>query len=194
MSNIKYIIGADEVGTGAYAGPGVFCGVRAPIDWFIPGLNDSKKLNSARREELSAALLGLNNITYVLVCKSNVEIDTHGLGACIKQAYQEIADRLLPPKNDLTNDTTMVIDGTVRLPKADSRVTCLVKADQKLPSVMAASILAKVYRDNLMHKLSEQYPVYDWTNNVGYGVTKHKEAIKKFGLCDLHRKSYKIKL
>ena len=186
---MQYIIGADEVGYGAWAGPLVVCGVRADPKWVIPGLNDSKKLSEKKRDQLSSILLSLTEISYVLVSKENTEIDNLGLGVCLKQAYQEVASKLL------TADSTMVIDGTVKLVRPDPRVSCLIKADQKVPTVMAASIIAKVYRDGLMRKFAIQYPMYDWENNVGYGgAQKHRDGIKKHGLCVLHRHSYKMKL
>jgi ribonuclease HII len=185
----SYIIGADEVGYGAWAGPLVVCGVRAKDTWLIPGLNDSKKLSRKKRENMSALLLANTEIQYEIVSKSNTEIDNFGLGVCLKQAYQEVADKLL------TLADRMVIDGTVKLPKRDPRVSCLIKADQKVSTVMAASIIAKVYRDNLMYKLAAQYPMYDWENNVGYGgAQNHRDGIKKHGFCELHRHSYKIKI
>ena len=184
----EYIVGADEVGYGSWAGPLVVCGVKADKDWTYPGLNDSKKLSAKKREALSDVLTRLDTITYVLVSKTNVEIDTLGLGVCLKAAYQEVADKLL------TDDATMVMDGVIKLPKPDARIVSIIKADTTVATVMAASIIAKVYRDNLMHKLAAQYPMYGWESNVGYGATVHKEGIKKHGLCDLHRKSYRIKL
>lgn len=181
------IIGADEVGTGALAGPFCVCAVRAPEDWSLDGLNDSKKLSAKKRGEILLLLMKEASIQYLIIEKSNELIDQKGLGVCLKEAYIEVITGLLGP------DDHAIIDGMVKLP-FDQRVQSLIKADQKIPAVMAASIIAKEYRDDLMHKLHWKHTEYDWLNNVGYGTASHKYAIKKFGMTDLHRKSYKLKL
>lgn len=185
---MSYIIGADEVGYGSWAGPLVVCAVRAPIDWQMSGLNDSKQLTIAKRELLSTLLLADKEIEYAIVEKPNQSIDTDGLGVCLKQAYVTVVSNLLLPGDEA------IIDGTVKLPELGPQVSCLVKADTKIPAVMAASIIAKVYRDNLMKNLDGQHPEYNWKKNVGYGTAEHKEAIKKYGFTGFHRKSYNIKL
>jgi ribonuclease HII len=187
----NYIIGADGVGEGSIAGPAVYCGVIAKNDWTHAGIDDSKKLTSARRAVLVRELMQLDTIEHIIVVKSNVEIDTVGLAAAMRAAYGEIASFFLP---DDVLDAMMIIDGQVKLSVANERIKSVPKADGIYPTVMAASILAKEHHDHLMKTYAKDYPGYDFENSVGYGSKKHKDGIRKFGMCDLHRKSYKIKL
>lgn len=181
------IIGADEVGYGSWAGPLVVCAVKAPVGWSLDGLDDSKKLSAKKRGEALLSLMKETVIQFSIVEKSNELIDQKGLGVCLKEAYVEVITELLGPEDQA------IIDGTVKL-SLGSQVTSLIKADQKIPAVMAASIIAKEYRDDLMHKLHIKHPEYNWLKNVGYGTADHKAAIKKHGMSELHRHSYKIKL
>ncbi|HVI42706.1 MAG TPA: ribonuclease HII [Anaerovoracaceae bacterium] len=184
----EYIIGVDDVGSGPWAGPLVVCAVRAPIDWTMAGLKDSKQLSDKKLEQLSALLLADKAIQHVFIEKSNDVIDEKGLGQASKEAYVEAMLALYQPGDK------GIIDGDIKLSSLPPNVSCMVKADQQLPSVMAAAIIAKVYRDGLMTKLDEQFPMYNWKSNVGYGTKDHKEGIKKYGLSIHHRKSFKIKL
>lgn len=182
-----FIIGADECGTGSYCGPLVVCGIRAPSGWSMPGLNDSKKLSPARREELRVKLLNENLITYHIAERSNVIIDELGLATALKDAYVEVFQKLYTP------DCQIIIDGTLNFDKllpSDYDWRSEPKADTKYPAVMGASILGKTHRDSLMRDLSKQYPVYDWQSNVGYGAPKHIAGLKTYGASELHRFSY----
>ena len=194
VSEKKFVIGCDEVGYGCWAGPLVVCGVRAPKDWNLVGLNDSKKLSAAKREALQAKLLDLvdkKDINCFLVEKSNTEIDKMGVGVALKQSYVEVFKSLYTPESLIVSDGILKFDG-MGVDTFDQ--VSIIKADGQIPAVMAASILAKTYRDSLMKELHKLYPEYDWENNVGYGVASHKAAIKKIGLTELHRRSYNIKI
>lgn len=184
----EYIVGVDDVGSGPLAGPLVVCAVRAPADWALAGLKDSKTLSTKRLEELSAILLADKSIQHLIIEKSNDEIDDKGLGEASKEAYLEAALGLLQEGDKA------IIDGNIKFTSCPANVSCMVKADQQMPTVMAAAIIAKVHRDNIMKGYHTLCPQYNWASNVGYGTKEHKEAIKKYGLSSLHRKSFNIKL
>lgn len=187
--NIKYIIGSDEVGTGAYAGIFCVCAVRAPIEWSLEGLNDSKKLSEKKRLELEKNILleyKNKNIQYSLLEISPSKIDDQGLGVALKFAHQCVINNLSVPQ------TIAIVDGKLNI-QANVETKSLIRADAQIPTVMAASILAKCHRDRVMKKLHEKYPMYGWKDNVGYLVEAHKKAIKEHGLSPLHRKSFKVK-
>jgi ribonuclease HII len=189
----NYIIGCDECGYGSIAGMLVVCGVQAPKNWSLEGLNDSKKLSEKRRNIMRDKLLSLvqkGEIYYHIAQRSNDQIDEHGLGVMLKDAYQECFTSLL------VDNSLIVCDGTLKFDSTPTDQVSLVKADTLVPSVMAASILGKTYRDSVMRELHKDYPYYDWINNVGYYGANglHIEGIKKYGYSPLHRLSYNLKV
>jgi ribonuclease HII len=185
-----HIIGADEVGYGSLAGPLVVCGVKAPKDWSMPGLNDSKKLSAKKREALLLPLMKLvqkKEILYHLVERSNEYIDKVGVAIALKESYVEIFKQFYCP------DSLIISDGTLKFDNMGVDgydMVSLIKADGLVPAVMAASIIAKTWRDDKMHALHYKYPNYGWDHNVGYGAKDHMDAIAKYGPCELHRFSY----
>jgi ribonuclease HII len=183
-------IGADEVGYGSLAGPLVVVAVRAPKDWALDGLNDSKKLSPKKRGVMLLKLMKLvksKEITYHLAERSNIEIDKRGVYVALKDAYVECFHALYTP------DSLIISDGNLKFDNlgvgAYDQVS-VIKADSKYPAVMAASIIAKEWRDDKMHTLHFTYPAYGWDHNVGYAAKDHLEAIDKYGPCPLHRFSY----
>jgi ribonuclease HII len=197
---MTHIIGIDEVGTGAWAGPIFIGGVRAPINWIMPGLKDSKKLTRETRAELTQQLHQQRDqgiIDFTTSMSPNDEIDELGLGVVAKMCYTTAISRLY-------KDTDQVIlDGNLN-PKHllkyglninMENMKSVIKADDKYPVVMAASIIAKYYRDELMITVGHGFnPEYGWDKNVGYIVPDHKDAVRKYGLSSMHRKSYNVKL
>ncbi len=190
MSDKPVIIGCDEVGYGCLAGPLVVVGVRAPADWKLEGLNDSKKLSAKKREAMLLPLMKLaqnKEITYHLAERSNEQIDKMGVAAALKDAYVECFHALY------NTDSLIIIDGILKFDNlgvdAYDKMS-VIKADAKYPAVMAASIIAKTYRDDKMHQLHHTYPQYGWDHNVGYPAKDHLDAIQKHGPCPLHRFSY----
>jgi len=188
------IIGADEVGYGCLAGPLVVCGVKAPEDWNLEGLNDSKKLSEKKRLIMGGKLSDLvesNEISFYIAEKSNVIIDQFGVASALRDAYIEVFHAL-----GEHNPILIIVDGNLKFDCPSLRAYTIkteVKADAKFPTVMAASIIAKNYRDGLMHAMDNIHPQYGWIKNVGYGSASHIAAIRKYGLSPLHRRSYKVK-
>jgi len=184
------IVGCDEVGYGALSGPLVVVGVRAPKDWTLAGLNDSKKLSAKKRDALLLPLMKLvqnKEISYHLAERSNAEIDKVGVAVALKDAYVECFKALYQEDCLIISDGILKFDG---LGVDDYDKVSVIKADAKFPTVMAASIIAKTYRDDKMHQLHHTYPNYGWDSNVGYGAKDHLAAIEKYGPCPLHRFSY----
>jgi ribonuclease HII len=185
------IVGCDEVGTGSWAGPLVVVGVRAPREWALEGLNDSKKLSPKKRETMSATLeklIASGDLAWSLAERSNAIIDQIGLGVALKDAYCEVFKRLYG------DEALIISDGVLKFDNEEINAydkVSIVKADTKFAQVMAASILAKVYRDSKMKLLHKQYPNYGWDSNVGYHSATHMAGLLADGPCPLHRHSYK---
>lgn len=190
-STKQFIVGCDEVGYGCLAGPLVVCGVRAPKNWSLLGLNVSKKLSEKKRLVMRDKLMPLINkqeIDWHLAERSNNYIDKVGVAVALKDAYIECFRAL-----DKQHEHLVITDGILNfkgLGVDDYDLISLIKADTKIPAVMAASILAKTYRDEKMKKLHDLHPEYGWNHNVGYGSKDHLEALGKIGPCPLHRFSY----
>lgn len=197
MSEMQYsnlIIGADEVGKGSLAGSVVVCGVKASKDWNLEGLNDSKKLSEKKRKIIGDKLSKLIDdgvISFHIAERSNVIIDKVGIEIALKDAYVEVFHALGEHKPNL-----IIVDGILKFDNLGVDVYTIntqVKADTTVPTVMAASIIAKNYRDNTMKIFHSLHSQYDWDSNMGYGSKNHIAAIKKYGLSPLHRRSYKVK-
>jgi len=175
------IVGIDEVGRGAWAGPMVV-GAVALTGNEIEGLTDSKKLTAKRRQLLSGIIrkttphIGLGWV-------SARTIDEIGLSMALKVAAKQALSEIK------TDYDEIIIDGTIKLID-DERVTTLKKADLLVPSVSAASIIAKVARDYYMHRISPDYPAYGFEKHVGYGTAFHRQAIENYGASDQHRMSF----
>ncbi len=176
---IENLCGIDEAGRGPFAGPLVVAGVILKKD--IDELNDSKKLTEKKREKLFDIIK--QNSLHHIVFKSSELIDEKGLSYCLRTSIQEIMENLNTCEYLMDGNTTFGIEN----------LKCLVKADATIKEVSAASILAKVSRDRYMYEISEKYPQYLFGKHKGYGTKAHIEAIKEFGYCVEHRKSFKIK-
>lgn len=197
----KTIIGLDEVGTGSYAGPCLIGAVRATSDWSIPGLADSKALSAKKREAIARLLLiekEEGRIQFVLIPASPAFIDEKGLGTAHKLSFITAIQTLYTGGE---NAEEVILDGNLN-PKHLEKLGLFLpasirsepKADSRYPTVMAAAILAKVYRDGIMKELAKDFPGYEWEKNVGYLAPAHIEGIKKLGLTEHHRKSYKVQI
>jgi ribonuclease HII len=178
------ILGIDEVGRGPWAGP-LVVGAVVLGSADISGLTDSKKLSKKRRDEFDALIreraagIGLGWV-------SPLEIDTIGLSAALKLATKRAVEQIRAPYHEI------IIDGIVNFLQDTSKgqyVTTMKKADLLVPAVSAASIIAKVARDNYMIEQGLQYPGYGFENHVGYGTAAHIKAIDELGITPLHRLS-----
>lgn len=175
------VIGVDEVGRGAWAGPLVVGAVQLSCQ--IDGLKDSKVLTAAARQKLADKIYeSCDHFGFGWVEPGKV--DELGLTAATRLAM-EIAVKSFP------SDAEIIIDGRLNYLSGRQNTQTLVRADSSIPAVSAASVIAKVARDEYMKKQSRTYSCYGFETNVGYGTSFHREAIEKFGLCSLHRRSWK---
>lgn len=175
---MKEICGIDEAGRGCAAGNLTICGCVLSKEIF--GLKDSKKLTPKKREEIFKEIC--KNSKFLCVHFTSKEVDFYGLSKCLQKG-------LLIIKSHFEN-CDFIYDGNCDF---KTKIPTLVKADAKIPSVSAASIIAKVSRDENMKLISKIYPQYEFDKNQGYLSKNHIEAIKKFGYTKFHRKTYKIK-
>ena len=178
------IVGIDEVGRGPWAGPLVVGAVVLGCD--IDGLTDSKKLTKKRREILSAEILEKAAAVGLGWVHAD-EIDELGLSASLVEATKRALTQITVPYHEI------IIDGTVNFLADTGKgpyVTTLKKADLLIPSVSAASIVAKVARDRFMEEQHEIYPAYGFGSHVGYGTAAHRAAIARHGVTPLHRLSF----
>lgn len=179
----KVIVGVDEVGRGAWAGPLVVGAVILSDANVIKNLKDSKVLSKSRRQTLSQIIhdqavgVGLGWVT-------SIEVDDLGLTKATTLAINRAIEKL--PEYD-----EIIIDGHINYLAENVKARCLIDADALLPCVSAASIAAKVARDDYMADLDKKYPGYGFDSNVGYGTAKHRQAIDELGLCPEHRLSFK---
>ena len=173
------IAGTDEVGRGCLAGPVVAAAVILKED--IPGLTDSKKISPKKREFLADLILEKSFFAYGVV--SNNKIDKINiLNASLLAMKRAILN--LPVRPSL-----VLVDGTFK-PDLDIPMRAIIGGDSSENAISAASIIAKVYRDNLMIKYDSIFPVYDLKGNKGFGTKKHLEALKNFGHCEIHRTTF----
>lgn len=180
--DLQLVCGIDEVGRGCWAGPLVACALIFTKKITIKGLKDSKQLSPERREEIFELLQPV--CVYGIGMVSNVEIDTLGLTRATTSAYVRALEQLP------FTPSYIVIDGRDRHPLPLPSTT-LIKGDEKIKVIACASIIAKVTRDRMMMKISEKYPEYGFQEHKGYGTRRHQRALKKFGVTEIHRKSYK---
>ncbi len=179
------ICGIDEVGRGPWAGP-LVVGAVVLGDAIIPGLTDSKKLSPSKRKHLAAELRH-SSVSIGLGWVHADEIDMIGLSASLVEASKRAINNIQASYDEI------YIDGTVNFLKdtdKSSRVITLKKADLLIPSVSAASIIAKVARDEYMIRQSLLYPTYGFDAHKGYGTAFHQAAIAKEGVTPLHRLSF----
>ena len=173
------IAGTDEVGRGCLAGPVVAAAVILKED--IPGLTDSKKISPKKRQFLADLILEKSFFAYGVV--SNNKIDKINiLNASLLAMKRAILNLPVRP-------SMVLVDGTFK-PDLDIPMRAIIGGDSSENAISAASIIAKVYRDNLMIKYDSIFPVYDLKGNKGYGTKKHLEALKNFGHCEIHRTTF----
>ena len=179
----EYICGIDEAGRGPLAGPVVIAGVIMPKDSMIEGINDSKKVSEKKREKLYDIILE-EAISYSVAIIGQDVIDEINILNATKQGVTKVVEELDVKPNLILVDALTHID-TKGIPY-DS----IIKGDAKCYNIAVASIIAKVTRDRIMREWDKIYPQYGFINHKGYGTAKHIEAIKEYGPCPIHRKSF----
>ena len=178
---MELIAGVDEVGRGPLAGPVVAAAVILPKACKIPGLNDSKKIPKSKHKEIYEAVLQ-NAIAIGIGIKDNHVIDQVNIYEATKLAMMEAIGQLDPQPQHLLIDA-MKLD--LPIPQ-----TSIIKGDANSLSIAAASIVAKVTRDQMMEEFDREYPGYDFAQNAGYGTAKHLAGLDKLGVTPIHRRSF----
>ena len=177
---MKLVAGVDEVGRGCLAGPVIAAAVILRNN--IPGLKDSKKLSKKKREELS--LIIMKNSYFSFGSSSPKEIDEINiLQASLLAMKRAILNLSVEPGK-------ILIDG-IHKPDLNTDTQTIISGDSYIDEISAASIIAKVYRDNLMMQFDKKYPNFYFSSHMGYGTKVHKAAIKKYGITPIHRKTFK---
>ncbi len=180
----EYIAGVDEVGRGPFAGPVVCAAVVMPLDAenLIEGIDDSKKIKEERREQL-AALICERAVAYKICEESPETIDEINILEATKRCMKRAVEGLS------VQPDIVFVDGNFRI-NIELPQQYIVRGDALSYSIGAASILAKVYRDSLMREYDKQYPQYGFARHKGYGTAVHIRALKEFGPCPIHRKTF----
>ena len=178
---MELIAGVDEVGRGPLAGPVVAAAVILPKACKIPGLNDSKKIPKSKHKEIYEAVLQ-NAIAIGIGIKDNHVIDQVNIYEATKLAMMEAIGQLEPQPQHLLIDA-MKLD--LPIPQ-----TSIIKGDANSLSIAAASIVAKVTRDQMMEEFDREYPGYDFAQNAGYGTAKHLAGLDQLGVTPIHRRSF----
>ena len=177
------IAGVDEAGRGPLAGPVYAAACILPVDSLFPGLNDSKQLAPEQRESLFAQITGTPGVVFGISSASVEEIDRFNILQATFLAMRRAVHAL-----SLTPDF-LLIDGN-RLPATEIPAEAIIQGDALSVSIAAASILAKVTRDQLMDEYDRQWPVYGFKQHKGYGTIEHLKALRTHGPCPIHRMSF----
>ena len=179
--SIKYVAGVDEVGRGPLAGPVVCAAVIMPLDDIVYGIDDSKKLSEKKRETLNA-IIREKAIAFSIAEVQPDEIDEINILQATLSCMRKAVDGLKIKPDVLLVDALS--------PSVGCKTVGIIKGDTKSYNIGAASIIAKVYRDNLMRKYADDYPEYAFDKNKGYGTKEHIAALKENGYCKIHRKTF----
>ena len=183
QKGFKNICGIDEAGRGPLAGPVVVASVIMPQNSMIEGVNDSKKVSEKKRELLYDKIIE-EAISYSVAIIGHDVIDDINILNATKQGVTSVV-KGLNVRPDL-----IIIDALEHIDTNGVPYESIIKGDAKCYSIAAASILAKVTRDRIMREWDEVYPQYGFINHKGYGTAKHIQAIKEYGLCPIHRRSF----
>ncbi|MDR3195522.1 MAG: ribonuclease HII [Endomicrobium sp.] len=180
---LRFIAGIDEAGRGPLAGPVAAAAVILPKDIIIPDLNDSKRLSEKKREKLFD-IIKEKALAYAVEIVDNTVIDQINILHATFLAMSKAVSKL-QHKPELC-----LVDGNRKIPSLKLNQEALIEGDARSACVAAASILAKVTRDRLMLEYAKQYAVYEFEKHKGYGTKKHIEALKKHGVCPIHRVTF----
>lgn len=181
----KIEAGCDEAGRGCLAGSVYAAAVILPVGYNNPGLNDSKKLTAAKRQQLRIEI-ERDAVAWAVGVVTPEEIDEINILRASFLAMHRALDQLK------VRPEAIIVDGNRFTPYNNIPYATIVKGDGKYQAIAAASILAKTYRDDYMDNLAEEYPYYDWQTNKGYPTKAHREGIRLHGISPYHRKSYNL--
>lgn len=188
---MELLIGVDEAGRGPLAGPVAVGAVAVPPGFDVkqefPGVTDSKLLSRQKREILFIRIeqrASRGDLQFSVRMSDHRFIDRHGIVRAVQTAVWAGVRELAAPTHGF-----VMLDGLLKAPASYAQRT-VVGGDLRVPVISLASILAKVTRDRLMEEISVRYPEYNFHQNMGYGTPEHKRAIRRHGLCDIHRKSF----
>ena len=179
---IRYVCGIDEAGRGPLAGPVTAAAVILPVDTLIPGVNDSKKLSAKKRETLAAEIKE-KSLAWACVCVDHRTIDEINILEASKLAMLKAVEKLSVHPEHLLIDAV----------KLDTDIPCtpLIHGDALSISIAAASIIAKTTRDHLMELADAKWPEYGFAKHKGYPTAAHKQALREYGPCPIHRRSFR---
>lgn len=184
MNDTHYVIGIDEAGRGPLAGPLVVAGILTRFNLVrFRGIRDSKKLSAKQREEWFAKLTHDPKITWATARIAPKTIDRIHIARAANLGALRVFKKLAKRR------AHVLLDGSLMLPKHISQKT-IIRGDEKVPIIAAASIIAKVTRDRIMRQLHTKYPVYRFDIHKGYGTQMHRTCIRRFGYCPIHRASF----
>ena len=193
QKGIKSICGIDEAGRGPLAGPVVVASVIMPEGSMIEGVNDSKKVSEKKREKLyeqiieEAVAYGVGIIDQNEIDRINILNATkEGLTLCIKELEKDLKEK----NRGIEKPEIILVDALTKIDTDHIPYQSIIKGDAKSYSIAAASIIAKVTRDRIMRQWDEVYPEYGFAKHKGYGTAMHISAIKQYGICPLHRKTF----
>lgn len=193
LKGAQSIAGIDEAGRGPLAGPVVVACVVMPRDSMIEGVNDSKKVSEKKREKLydeiiqEAIAYGVGIISQEEIDKINILNATkEGLTLAIKEMEKDLKEK----QRGFEKPEIILVDALTKIDTDHIPYRSIIKGDAKSYSIAAASIIAKVTRDRIMREWDEVYPMYGFAKHKGYGTAAHIAAIKEYGLCPLHRRSF----
>lgn len=186
-SSAMHVIGVDECGAGAWAGDVTVCAAVTRKGWSHHQVRDSKVVSPATRARLVEDVLVHPEVPYFVILSNPAKtIDSVGLRQAIDECVSQAVELCLMQ----FPDAPIVMDGNVRPAKVPTRTVCFPKADNFVPAVSAASILAKEHRDAYMREQHELYPHYAFDRNVGYGTEAHQLGLDEHGPCPIHRFSF----
>ncbi len=177
--------GCDEAGRGCLAGPVFAAAVILPEGFYHPMINDSKQL-TAKQRYFMRKIIEASAVSFSVAMSCNNEIDELNiLNASILAMHRALDNLKQVPAH-------IIVDGNYFAPWYDVPFKTIIKGDCKFQSIAAASIIAKTYRDDFMNKLHTEYPWYNWQQNKGYPTLEHRQAIFKYGITSLHRKTFTL--
>lgn len=184
----KYVVGIDEAGRGPLAGPVVVAGVViGSSEDLVEGVKDSKKMSKKRREEVFESIKKKCK-AYAIGIIDAKEIDRIGIKYAVRKGMKKVVNDIQEKLGEKVD--YIISDGAV-FPIDGYEMEIIDKGDNFHYSIAAASVLAKVTRDRMMEEYSKVYPVYGFERNSGYGTKEHLESMSEYGICDIHRKSFK---